>query len=87
MTSQFGETRMIKIPVSQHSMFTSSFVDSYGCFLDDKQLKEAAKRINLHEELTEAFEYCLDYLIDKASSEGEMYKTIELSALLEKCRE
>ena len=48
---------MIKTPVSQHGMFTSSFVDSYGCFLEDKQLKEAAKRINLHEELVEAFSY------------------------------
>ena len=78
---------MIKTPVSQHSMFTSSFVDSYGCFLDDKQLKEAAKRINLHEELTEAFSFCLDFLLDRASSKEDLEKIHKFSELLEKCRE
>lgn len=78
---------MIKTPVSQHSMFTSSFVDSYGCFLDDKQLKEAAKRINLHEELTEAFEYCLAFFEDRASSKKDLERVEKFNKLLESCRE
>jgi len=78
---------MIKTPVSQHSMFTSSFVDSYGCFLDDKQLKEAAKRINLHEELTEAFSFCLDFFEGRSSSKKDCEKVEMFNKLLEKCRE
>ena len=42
---------MIKTPVARHAVFTSSFVDALGCFLDDNGMDEAAKRINMHDEL------------------------------------
>ena len=45
---------MIKTPVTRHDVFTSSFVDKFGCFLDDKSLEDAAKRINMHDELVKA---------------------------------
>ena len=45
---------MIKTPVKRHEMFTSSFVDKYGCFLDDEQMNEAQKRINTYDELVKS---------------------------------
>lgn len=42
---------MIKTPVTRHDVFTSSFVDKLGLFLDDKSLEEAVKRINMHDDL------------------------------------
>lgn len=45
---------MIKTPVTRHDVFTSSFVDKFGSFLDDKSLEEAAKRINMHNKLMRA---------------------------------
>lgn len=84
---------MIKTPVSQHGMFTSSFVDSYGCFLEDKQLKEAAKRINLHEELVEELIQVKQFLEDMHMMPVEwimkesQYRHPIVEKLLEKCRE
>lgn len=77
---------MIKTPITQHSMFTSSFVDSYGCFLDDKQLKEVAKRINLHEELVAAVEMLIPSFIREPYTEDDGKKIMYLYELLERCK-
>ena len=45
---------MIKTPVSRHKMFTSSFVDKFGYFLDDAQMNDAQKRINTYDELVKS---------------------------------
>jgi hypothetical protein len=45
---------MIKTPVTRHDVFTSSFVDKFGSFLDDNEIDDAAKRINMHDELVKS---------------------------------
>ena len=78
---------MIKTPVTRHDVFTSSFVDKLGLFLDDKSLEEAAKRINMHDDLVKSLQFltgivggnfCQDMVIKRK------YK--EARELLEKCK-
>ena len=78
---------MIKTPVTRHDVFTSSFVDKFGSFLDDKSLEEAAKRINMHDDLVKSLQFitgivggnfCQDMVIKRK------YK--EARELLEKCK-
>ena len=78
---------MIKTPVARHAMFTSSFVDVLGCFLDDNGMDEAAKRINMHDDLVKSLQFltgivggnfCQDMVIKRK------YK--EARELLEKCK-
>ena len=47
---------MIKTPVKRHDVFTSSFVDKFGCFLDDKEIEDAVNRINRHDELVKSLQ-------------------------------
>jgi hypothetical protein len=42
---------MIKTPVTRHDVFTSSFVDKFGSFLDGNEIDDAEKRINMHNDL------------------------------------
>ena len=91
---------MIKTPVTRHDVFTSSFVDKLGFFLDDKSLEEAAKRINMHDELISKLNEVLslhnsDYVSEQSHS-GECGDVIghvigfemldSIEQLLEKCK-
>lgn len=78
---------MIKTPVTRHDVFTSSFVDKFGSFLDDNEIDDAAKRINMHDELVKSLRdmveivggnFCQDMVIKRK------YK--EARELLEKCK-
>ncbi len=91
---------MIKTPVARHNVFTSSFVDKFGCFLDDKSLNEAAKRINLHDELVCKLNEVLslhgsDYVSEQSNTgeDGDITGHVigfelldSIEQLLEKCK-
>ena len=74
---------MIKTPVTRHDVFTSSFVDKFGSFLDDKSLEEAAKRINMHDELVSMLK---DIVLVDGGSECIKSKRARARKLLEKCK-
>ena len=74
---------MIKTPVARHAMFTSSFVDVLGCFLDDNGMDEAAKRINMHDELVLMLK---DIALVDGGSECIKSKIARARELLEKCK-
>jgi len=81
---------MIKTPVKRHEMFTSSFVDKYGCFLDDAQMNDAQKRINMHDELvkslTEMCEMWLFVCECNGYDENHMNQYKSAKELLERCK-
>ena len=74
---------MIKTPVARHAMFTSSFVDVLGCFLDDNGMDDAAKRINMHDELVLMLK---DIALVDGGSECIKSKIARARKLLEKCK-
>ena len=78
---------MIKTPVKRHDMFTSSFVDKHGCFLDDAQMNDAKKRINMHDELVSALRDIVEIVGSNFCQNMEIkrkYKTAR--ELLERCK-
>ena len=85
---------MIKTPVKRHDMFTSSFVDKHGCFLDDAQMNDAKKRINMHDEFVNAIQDVKDftdwYYTGKADGDRPKKPLNEIanniSELLERCK-
>ena len=74
---------MIKTPVARHAMFTSSFVDVLGCFLDDNGMDDAAKRINMHDELVLMLK---DIALVDGGIECIKSKIARARKLLEKCK-
>ncbi len=74
---------MIKTPVKRHEMFTSSFVDKFGCFLDDAQMNDAQKSINMHDELVSMLK---DIALVDGGSECIKSKIARARELLEKCK-
>ena len=78
---------MIKTPVARHDVFTSSFVDKFGSFLDDKSLEEAAKRINMHDELINALSMMTDIASQVDGWESFPSCAIaDAESVLEKCK-
>ena len=78
---------MIKTPVTRHDVFTSSFVDKFGCFLDDKSLEEAANRINMHDELVKALKDMAEIVGGNFCQNMEIKRKYkEARELLEKCK-
>lgn len=45
---------MINTPIKRHEIFTSSFCDKYGRFLDDDRLNEAVIIVNNHNALVQS---------------------------------
>jgi len=74
---------MIKTPVTRHDVFTSSFVDKLGLFLDDKSLEEAVKRINMHDDLVAMLK---DIALVDGGSICIRSKLAKARELLEKCK-
>ncbi len=74
---------MIKTPVKRHEMFTSSFVDKFGCFLDDAQMNDAQKSINMHDELVSMLK---DIALVDGGSECIKSKIARARELLERCK-
>ena len=78
---------MIKTPVARHAMFTSSFVDVLGCFLDDNGMDEAAKRINMHDELVKSLDDMVEIVGGNFCQNMEIKRKYkEARELLEKCK-
>ena len=85
---------MIKTPVSRHKMFTSSFVDKLGYFLDDAQMNDAQNRINMHDELVNALQDVKDFtdwLYTKGAAGTRPKKPLNeiaknITELLERCK-
>ena len=78
---------MIKTPVTRHDVFTSSFVDKLGLFLDDKSLEEAAKRINMHDELVKSLQDMVEIVGGNFCQNMEIKRKYkEARELLEKCK-
>ena len=78
---------MIKTPVKRHDVFTSSFVDKFGCFLDDKEIEDAANRINMHDELVKALSMMTEIVGGNFCKNMEIkHKYKEARELLEKCK-
>ena len=78
---------MIKTPVARHAMFTSSFVDVLGCFLDDNGMDEAAKRINMHDELVKSLSDMVEIVGGNFCQNMEIKRKYkEARELLEKCK-
>lgn len=82
---------MIKTPVRFDEQRNLVY-DSDGIFIldilcDNATALEVVKRINLHEELEEAFEYCLAFFEDRASSKKDLERVEMFNKLLEKCHE
>ena len=78
---------MIKTPVARHAMFTSSFVDVLGCFLDDNGIDEAAKRINMHDELVKSLGDMVEIVGGNFCQNMEIKRKYkDARELLEKCK-
>lgn len=78
---------MIKTPVTRHDVFTSSFVDKFGLFLDDKSLEEAAKRINMNDELVKSLQDMVEIVGCNFCQNMEIKRKYkEARELLEKCK-
>ena len=78
---------MIKTPVARHARFTSSFVDVLGCFLDDNGMDEAAKRINMHDELVKSLSDMVEIVGGNFCQNMEIKRKYkEARELLEKCK-
>ena len=78
---------MIKTPVKRHDVFTSSFVDKFGCFLDDKSLEEVANRINMHDELVKSLKDMAEIVGGNFCQNMEIKRKYkEARELLEKCK-
>ena len=78
---------MIKTPVARHAMFTSSFVDVLGCFLDDNGMDEAAKRINMHDELVKSLRDMVEIVGGNFCQNMEIKRKYKYAReLLEKCK-
>lgn len=78
---------MIKTPVTRHDVFTSSFVDKFGCFLDDKEIEDAANRINMHDELVKSLQDMVEIVGCNFCQNMEIKRKYkEARELLEKCK-
>lgn len=78
---------MIKTPVKRHEMFTSSFVDKYGCFLDDAQMNDAKKRINMHDELVKSLHDMVEVVGSNFCQNMEIKRKYKIAReLLERCK-
>ena len=78
---------MIKTPVARHAMFTSSFVDVLGCFLDDNGMDEAAKRINMHDELVKSLDDIVEIVGGNFCQNMDIKRKYKKAReLLEKCK-
>ena len=78
---------MIKTPVTRHDVFTSSFVDALGCFLDDNEIDDAAKRINMHDELVKSLSDMVEIVGGNFCQNMEIKRKYkEARELLEKCK-
>ena len=78
---------MIKTPVIRHYVFTSSFVYKFGCFLDDKEIEDAANRINMHDELVKSLQDMVEIVGGNFCQNMEIKRKYkEARELLEKCK-
>lgn len=78
---------MIKTPVSRHKMFTHSFVDRFGYFLDGAQTNEAQKRINMHDELVSALRDMVEIVGGNFCQNMEIKRKYKIAReLLERCK-